>query len=150
MNTLAELMEKVSTDREAAEDKLKEICNKSSRLSYDSLIEKLLEITEHSMHVNYFKFTTFIQWLADDLDYFKTVNNEAWDMTIEEIDEKFNDEYWESLYNKCSEDDGKGDLYKSVEEFKGIMVDWMCTHCLDSAMYELEREYKHRKSKGMI
>lgn len=77
------------------------------------------------------------------------VNEDSWDMTIKEIDEKFNnDEYWEKLYNKCTE--GKNHSYKSVQDLKEMMLEWMYTHCLDSVMDGLKREYKHRKSKGRI
>ncbi|MHB7978955.1 hypothetical protein CF067_00775 [Clostridium sporogenes] len=145
---LFELIEKDNENREIAEQKLKEICSKSEKITYKDMIDKLLEITENKLHINSYKFTSFIIWLVEELEYNMEANEAAWDKTIEEIEQEDNWEEYEDTYNKFKNDDTF--YFESVEEFRDVMLDWSYSHCLDNVFNDLKREYEYRKEKGMI
>ncbi|WP_409069894.1 hypothetical protein ACFLKB_12020 [Clostridium sp. FAM 1755] len=145
---LMELIEKDNENRAIAEQKLKEICSKSEKITYKNMINKLMEITENKLHINSYKFTSFIEWLVEELEYNSTVSEAAWDRTIKEIEEEDNWEEYEDTYNKFKNDDTF--YFESVEEFRDVMLDWSYSHCLDSIFDDLKYEYERRKEKGLI
>lgn len=148
--SLTELIETCDKNRAEAEKRLKEICGKSKKITYDSLINRLLKITENKLHINDYRFASFMGWLADELEHAIIVNEGCWDLTIEQIDKEYgNIEYWRDQYENFK-DEVDAEAYKTVEEFKDSMLDWSYTYSLDGSFASLECEYKDRKNKGLI
>ncbi|EPY2271298.1 hypothetical protein [Clostridium sporogenes] len=145
---LFKLIEQDKENRAIAEQKLKEICSKSKKITYKNMINKLMEITENKLHINSYKFTSFIIWLVEELEYNMEINESAWDKTIEEIEQEDNWEEYKDTYNKFKNDDTF--YFESVEEFRDEMLEWSYSHCLNSVFNDLKREYEHRKEKGLI
>lgn len=146
---LMELMQKDKEDRKKYEKQLKEICNQSTRLDYDNLIERLLDITDHKININSYKFTSFLGWLCEDLEIAQFVNEKYYDLPIEEVDKALNTEIknqkWKSDFSK-----GKGydDFpFLTYEEYKNEMLYWTFKDTIDSIFTSLKREYEIKKNK---
>jgi hypothetical protein len=142
--SFVEMIEKIDREHNESHKRLKAICKESERLDYDSLISKVKLIVGD---IEGYKFDTFVNMLAEELEHSKIVNNGCWDMTEEQVIAKYDDDmnYWKENYEKY----GDKDLYKDVEEFKESMLDWFLTYSLDGAFASVECEYKYRKSLGL-
>jgi len=148
MSSLFDLMERENIARTDNEDKLLKLCEESNNLVYENLIEQLLEITEHKLHINNYKFTSFITWLVEDLEHCKIVNNDAWDLTHKQIDEKFNDEYWKDQYAQTEK--SEWNECPSWEKFRDEYSWWGYDNCIESVMAGIKSEYEYRKNKGLF
>ena len=147
-NTLQEIINKDNLNRKIAENKLKNLCGLSSRIKYEDLINRLMEITKNKIPLESYKMADFIILLAEDLEYAQIVNRDCWDMTIKEIDIKYKDETWESEYEKHKNCEDLG--FKSLEEYKNITMDWSYTYSLDGTFSGVQQEYLRIKEKGLI
>ncbi|MBK1809154.1 hypothetical protein JHL18_00635 [Clostridium sp. YIM B02505] len=139
------MMDRIDREHEEAHDRLKKICGQSERLDYGDLISKVRLIVGD---IEGYKIDFFVNMLAEELENSFIVNRNAWDMTIDEIKTKYDNDmdYWENAYNLYADKD----FYKDMEEFKESMMDWMITYSLDGTFASVEAEYKYRKSEGLI
>jgi hypothetical protein len=140
-----EMIERIDREHVEAHEKLKDICGQSERINYDGMLKRLNEIVGD---IDGYKVDFFVNLLAEELEHSKIVNNGYWDMTIEEIENKYNNDmkYWDNAYKLY----GDKDLYKDAIEFKECMMDWFLTYSLDGSYASVECEYKFRKDKGLI
>lgn len=143
--SIVEMMERIDREHNEAHGKLKEICGQSERLYCDDLIKRLEELTGD---IAGYKFDTFVDILAEELEKNKRLNCEDWDMTAEEIVKKYDNDidYWDNAYKLY----GDKDLHKDVNDFKESMIDWIVEYSVDGAFASIECEYKFRKDKGLI
>lgn len=128
--------------------KLKELIKDSNKLTYEYLIEQLLEITEHKLDRESYKFLFFLEWLYQDLEHSKTVNSYYWDMSFKEIDEDTTVN-WEEEYNKHNLE-FSCDIYKDLQDFKDNMLDWSYQYCIENIFNQLKKEFEYRKEEGLI
>ncbi|WP_160678733.1 hypothetical protein [Clostridium sp. C8-1-8] len=142
--SIVEMMGRIDREHNEAHERLKSICEKSERLNYDDMIKRLSEVTGD---IAGYKFDTFVDMLADELENNKRLNEDDWDFTEAEIMARYDNdvEYWKENYERY----GDKDLYKDVEEFKESMIDWMIEYSLDGAFASVEYEYKYRKDQGL-
>lgn len=145
---LEDIIKNCEADKTDAEERLQALCKESSRLKYKDLIDRLLKITENQLHINSYKFVSFMEWLVEDLEYCKTVNNNSWDMTFKEIDEVFDHEYWKKEFKRIKGSDWNE--YKTWEEFRNNYEWWGYEYCLEKVLNGLKMEYDHRKEKGLV
>jgi hypothetical protein len=148
MNSLVKLMELEEEARTGAEERLLKLCEESKNLVYENLIEQLMEITEQKLHINHYKFTSFITWLVEDLEHCKIVNADAWDLNFEQIELKFDDEYWKDQFAQTEKSEWND--CPTWEQFRDEYAWWGLDNCLESVMDGIKNEYEFRDNKGMF
>jgi hypothetical protein len=143
MELRRKLLTLISVKQEIAEERLKNICSKSNRLNYKEMLNKIVDIIGD---VEIYNLSTYINVLAEELEENKKINKEDWDLTEEQLLDKYNNmKYWEENYKLY----GEKDLYKDALDFKENMLYWFVERSLTGALASVKDEYNSRKKIGL-